>query len=217
MNFIKWILIILYEKIIYLSQINHALFSSHSSNKKNIKMYKFYNLELILLLSLFIFIGFMIDEEWVNLSLYGQMFIQFMSSYLPGIKMMSRDSCIPLTTSFELSIAYAILPLMTFIFFYRVKNEKEKFMTVPLRQIIFINTLGICILFLISYISLQETNFLFDPNKDSRLLGLITQTNIGLSIFVWLVTWMISQLLGNVILMSQRILKELRDISRPYT
>jgi hypothetical protein len=170
----------------------------------------FNNLELLILFLFYSFIALIMDEQSIAACSTCQSFIGFMSSYLPGIVMMSRDSDIPQMALLELSIAYTIIPVMILVFFYRSGSIQEYFIETPTSRIVIAYFFGVFLLLSIVYISLQkETIFLFDPSSKPRFIGLIAQTKIGLGIYMWWGTFSIAQVFGTWILMSFEIFKNL--------
>ncbi|MDD2828073.1 MAG: hypothetical protein PHW18_00710 [Sulfuricurvum sp.] len=179
---------------------------------------KFHNLERLVLAFFFLVLSLTIDENFIATNLICQRFIGFMSSYLPGIRMMSLNSDIPHITSLYLSLSYALMPFMTILFFYRRPSIEEYFIKTPLKTII-ISFLALALgLFFIGYVSLQnETMAVFGKNyyHDERyFVAQILQTKIGLGIVIWYTIFVIPQGFGRWILMGFKMLRIFKLHSR---
>lgn len=171
---------------------------------------KFNNLERLVLAFFFLLLSLIVNESFIATNLMCQRFIGFMSSYLPGIRMMSLNSDIPQITLLYLSLSYALMPFMTILFFYRRPSLEEYFIKTSLKTIIvsfFALALG---LFFIGYVSLQnEPMAVFGKNyyHDERyFVAQILQTKIGLGIVIWYITFVIPQGFGRWILMGFKML-----------
>lgn len=173
---------------------------------------KFNNLERIILAFFFLVLSLTIDENFIATNLMCQRFIGFMSSYLPGIRMMSLNSDIPQITSFYLSLSYALMPFMAMLFFYRRPSAEKYLIKTSLKTIVvsfFALTLG---LFFIGYVSLQnEPMAVFGKNyyhDEPDFFAQILQTKIGLGIAVWYTTFFIPQGFGRWVLLGFMILQK---------
>lgn len=167
------------------------------------------NLDKILTASLFFGLAVLINENFILTCSLCQFFISVISSYFPGMIEMSHHSSMPQTVLLVLSFAYAIMPL--FVLITLLRNRNIKYDQIDISSTRFIaGYLLVCIFLLfMTYISVQaEVSFLFFPEHTSkRLLDFILATPVGLTMWIWLITYLISEAIVAWIFMNIAIVK----------
>lgn len=226
MNFLKWLVNILFGWMLYvpkkiIQEVEKYIFFKDIS-LKGIKAFLFvpkvggllsfksYNIDYFITAFAFIILAGLIDEASIKSCVYCMSFIDFMNSYLHGIIEMSHHNFMPYTVLLVLSFAYAILPLFVLLLLFR--NRRIDFDQIDISKDKFAFAyIAICIfLYFMFYISVNnDIGFLFHPNNRERLLDLMVKTNIGLSLWIWLLTFLVSVSISNWILMNVAIIKKL--------
>lgn len=165
----------------------------------------FKNMELLILLFFFLGISLVINESFVASTPICQSFVGFMSSYLPGIEMMSRASEVPKIVAFEFSLAWAIMPVMSVILFYHILGVERYF--IESSKGFFIGTyIGILVLIVLTGYGFHQ-GIILDSKRS--IVHVLIQSKIGIGIIAWLLAFSLPQFLATWILMSFEILKNL--------
>ncbi|MDD2780868.1 hypothetical protein [Sulfuricurvum sp.] len=228
MNFLKWLMNILFGWILYvpkkIMQEIEKYFSFKAMSLNYVKEFlvmpkqgngplpiQSTNLDIILSATIFVILAVLINENFIASCLRCQTFIDFMSTYVTSMTEMSHHHTMPQIVLFELSFAYTILPLYILIFLFR--NRNIRYDTVDTSSTQFIRGYFLLFAFLcfMTYISFHAAVlFLFFPEHQSqRLLDLIIQTKIGLSLWIWLLTYLTSKSFAVWLLMNVAIVKKI--------
>lgn len=226
MNFLKWLADILFRWIIYIPkkiiQNSEKFISIKEVNWNSVRDFllvpkrrsgllpiESVNLDRILTVSLFFGLAVLIKENFIATCNLCQFFIGVVSSYFPGMIEMSHHSSMPQTVLFVLSFAYAIMPLFVIITLLRNRNIEYDKINISSNRFIGGYFLVCIFLLFIAYISIQaEVSFLFFPEHTSkRLLDFILTTTVGLTMWIWLLTYLLSEAIGAWIFMNITIVK----------
>jgi|GEM_PF-1243318 len=220
MNFLKWILNILFGWImdIPFQKMNWASVKEFLLVPKTpvgtiLPVQKVY-LDSIFGISIFLGLAVLINENSMASCSSCQSLIGFMSLFFPNMIEISHHSAIPQIVMFELSFAYLIMPLFISLFLLRNRNIKYNIIDISSRRFIFGYLLNLVFLCFVAYVSMQgNISFLFHPNSRligrAKLIDLFLQTKIGLSAFIWMLFSLTSSGLGVWILMNIVIVKNL--------
>ncbi|MDD3597380.1 hypothetical protein [Sulfuricurvum sp.] len=226
MNFLKWLVDIVFGWIMYIPKKiiqemeKHIPLKEMNWNSVNefflvpkrrsgLLPIESVNLDRILIASLFFGLAVLINENFIATCNLCQFFIGIISSYFPGMIEMSHHSSMPQTVLFVLSFAYVNMPLFVLITLLRNRNIKYDQIDISSTRFIVGYFLACIFLLFTTYISVQaEVSFLFFPEHTSkRLLDFILATTVGLTMWIWLLTYLISEAIGAWIFMNIAIVK----------
>lgn len=163
-----------------------------------------------ILTALILVLPLLMSETYIRQCGICQAFIGFMSSWIPGISVMSKESIIPNTVALEISIAWVMVFFIVAINLYRawwVKIVFVKSSEIFKKQYIF-GFFG-----LIAFLSLELTRyfsfFYGSMGTKSKKIHFLLQHEFGIALLAFFeVMWLPMVLLG-LILMSTEILKNL--------
>ncbi|HZF70399.1 hypothetical protein [Sulfuricurvum sp.] len=162
----------------------------------------------ILLFSLVIvpLLPLVLTENFVATSALCQWFIGIMSSWVPGIEIISHASAIPNITSLAVSFAWIGIFLLFFItLIFLLESETDDcFVFFPkiTKFLIFMYLGGLLFLLmefdLIGHFSFYHgTIGVFDPDSKRNIPNMLIQSKIGLGFFIWFeIIWVVGIIIG---------------------
>lgn len=164
-----------------------------------------------ILTALILVLPLLMGESYIGQCQLCQAFISFMSSWIPGIGVLSKESVIPNTVALEISIAWVMIFVIVVINLYRAWWKKTlciQSSNISKQQYAF-SYIGLMIFLVLevskSHISFYNGTIVIDIKK----INFLIQHKFGIALLAFFeVMWLPMVLLG-LILMSSEILKNL--------
>lgn len=226
MNFIKWLAYILLGWIMYIPkkimQKIQEYIQPKAMNWNSIKEFLFIqkqrsgllpienvNFDIIMFILLFFGLAILINENLIRTCNVCQLFIGVMSSYFPGMIEISHHSNMPQIVLFVLSFAYAIMPLFVLTIILRNRKIQYNQINISDKRFIYAYLYSSVFVSFIAYISVHPgILFLFSEHSTKRLLDFILMTKIGLVMWIWLLTHLVSKAIGAWVFMNIAVAKK---------
>lgn len=155
-------------------------------------------MDLYLSLSLFVFLVFLDEKSIANTPIF-QLFIQFISSYIPAIQTISGASEFPQMSGLLFSICWGIMPITLLIFIFRIGNLETYFVEKSINKKFIIDYLFLVVLFFGIYL-FYEGDIL-----NSNIGGNLLKTQVGCMILAWMMSFVVPQFVATWFLMNIRI------------
>ena len=225
MNFLKWLMDILFGWIMYVPKAILRMWTKERDmdikvTNKAVEENRLFNKDFndkYILTAFILILPLLLSEEYIEQCGLCQAFISLMSLCIPGINVMSKSSVIPQTVALEISIAWLMLFLVIVINLYRAWWKKTLFIqqTDNIKQRIGKYFLG-KIIFLILELTKSPVSFYHGTIGDiqSELRRNDVHDLLQLKIGIWIVAcievfWLTIVYVG-LILICFEILKSLR-------
>lgn len=213
MNFLKWLMDILLGWIVYIPKKIIRIKTPFQEINKMAEENRLFNKDFndkYILTALILVLPLLMSESYIVQCGFCQSLISFMSSLIPGIRVMSKESIIPNTVALEISIAWVMIVIVVLVNLYRAWGLKILFMKSSniIKQQYVLSYLGLLTFLILEY-SEYFSFFHGSMGIKSRKINFLLQHEFGVALLAYFeVMWLPMVLLG-LILMSTEMLKNL--------